>query len=110
MRRLARKLAKPLALILMATQLLLAVPAGASGSVDSHCAGMSAHAASHHCPCCRDGVDSMKDCLASCTLAAAIAPGSVVVSFAPPQRIAFDEPRSQFPLSSDPPLKPPPIA
>lgn len=108
MRRLARNLAKPLAVILIATQLLLAIPASASGSGEPPCAGM-ASSATHHCPCCPSGADSMKDCLAACTLAAAITPDLLVIRVSPAALPAVREIVPGFASASDPPLKPPPI-
>ena len=63
--------------LVIAAQLLLAVPAMSSAFVASAaqtagCGGMAPDSHGDHCPCCPDGVTTMADCLVSCTLAAAI--------------------------------------
>ena len=109
-----RRLAKPLVLLLVAVQLLLAVPAMASALVtraaaeEMPCAGMQM-SGDHHCPCCPDGVDSMSDCLASCLLAVAATPVISVAHIATSPDVPFIEPARLADSSSDPPLKPPPI-
>ncbi|HET9472471.1 MAG TPA: hypothetical protein VFO82_01175 [Steroidobacteraceae bacterium] len=116
MNRLARKFAKPLTLLVIAAQLLLAVPAMASvpaasqTSASMPCDGMPMPTGDDPCPCCPDGATSMTDCLVSCLLTAATAPtillnqaGSV------PTEDFVDLPHAAHTLS-DPPLKPPPIA
>jgi hypothetical protein len=109
-----RRLTKPLLLLLVATQLLLGVPAMASVHHARHeganpaCAGMQM-AKAQHCPCCPDGVDSMKDCLAACTLGAAATPTLVVAVITTSPDVPFFEPARPRDISSDPPLKPPPI-
>ena len=103
---------KPLAFLFLATQWLLAIPAGAS-THETHktaCAAMPGMQADDHCPCCPDGASSLKDCLASCTLAATIP----AVQFSIPVVRSHDvvTPVSTTPTAwaADPPLKPPPIA
>ena len=104
-----RRHARSIAFLIAAAQLLLAVPAIATASVAAApCAGMTE---SHNdsCPCCPDGVESMKDCLATCTLFAAV-PVVVVVSQA---SISADPVEATFghflSTAAPPPLKPPPI-
>ena len=100
--------------LFVAAQLLLAVPAMAQ---------VQAPAGSHHempcdelpagnnsCPCCPNGSDSMKDCLASCTLVAAIAPGISILQGVTTASEAFVDSIYRVTSLSDPPLKPPPIA
>lgn len=112
--RRVRRLTKPLLAILIAAQLLLALPAMASLSSSASagevpCDEMPMAGGGDHCPCCLDGADSMKDCLASCTLAVAIVASLQIahVTTAPAQ--TFVEPSRMTPCLSDPPLKPPPI-
>jgi hypothetical protein len=109
--------------VLAVAQLLAAVPFAnalpAHGADAMPCAGvmdmasMPAHAASAHtndCPCCPDGADSLRDCLASCTLAAVALPAAPVFArvLAPPSRVEA-APSAPLRSLSDPPLKPPPI-
>ena len=115
MYRLARRLARPLAFLVIAAQLLLAVPAMANATVSAaaatemHCDHMKAHGDAP-CPCCPDGVDSTAACLAACSAAFGIT-ASVSVS-----QVRADSPRVSLPIVTahsrvfDPPLKPPPIA
>jgi hypothetical protein len=106
------RLAKLLIPLLIAAQMLLAVPAMASAPAASSdevpCHEMPMPA--DHCPGCPDGADSMNDCLAACMLAVAITSEFVVVRVAPHPATefvdSFNRPSSVF----DPPLKPPPIA
>jgi hypothetical protein len=109
-----RSLVKPLAFLYIAVQLLLAVPAGAAAPMEAHqtpceqMAGVPAH--DDHCPCCPDGTSSMKDCLASCTLAATMSLSLLPVPAAPARAPAVSVPVSSTSSASEPPLKPPPIA
>ena len=109
-----RRLARPLAFLLITAQLLLAVPAVASAHVnraaaeEMPCAGMEM-SDDHHCPCCPDGVDSMSDCLASCLLGFAATPVISVAHIATTPDAPFIEPARLAETASDPPLKPPPI-
>jgi hypothetical protein len=109
-----RRFLKPLTFLLVAAQLLLAVPAIAAVTEqgNEHCAGMAhgaADGAPADCPCCPEGTASMMQCLASCLLAAA-APLHLAWS-APTPAQPSPEPVLPAPRSfeSDPPLKPPPI-
>jgi hypothetical protein len=62
------------------------------------------------CPCCPDGADSLRDCLASCTLAAVALPDTPVLARAPVPALRVDAaPSTPLHFLSDPPLKPPPI-
>jgi hypothetical protein len=63
-----------------------------------------------HCPCCPDGTSSMKDCLASCTLAAAMSISSLQLPATPERAQVAWAPASATPWASEPPLKPPPIS
>ena len=111
-----RRFSQPLLYVLIAAQLLLAVPAMASthvGAAASHempCDDRPMPADEHDCPCCPDGADSMTDCLVACTLAATAAPSlsvaHVAIAAAPP----FADDFHSFDTPSDPPLNPPPIA
>lgn len=115
-RRIARLLARPLLFALVAAQLLQAVPVMAStqASGSSHhempCDQLPTPADDGSCPCCPDGADSMKNCLASCTLAAAIAPSIFIVHVVSSVSEAFVDSSYRVTALSDPPLKPPPIA
>ncbi len=116
MHRLARKFAKPLAFLVVAAQLLLAVPAMAfapaasTASAEMPCDGMPMPAGDEPCPCCPDGAMSMTDCLVSCLLSAATAPTRVLTqAVSTPAEAIVDLPYTAETLS-DPPLKPPPIA
>jgi hypothetical protein len=115
-RRIARQLARPLLFVLVAAQLLQGVPVMASSppSGSSHhempCDQVPTPAADDSCPCCPDGAGSMNDCLASCTLAAAIAPSIFSVHVVSSVFEAFVDSSYRATALSDPPLKPPPIA
>ncbi len=102
--------------LVIAGQLLLAVPAMAfapdsHASSGTHCDEM-ATSATHEkgCPCCPDGGGSMSDCLTLCSLAAALTPSVFVVGVV----TSHERPEIALAVSltspSDPPLKPPPIA
>jgi hypothetical protein len=115
-RRFARNLVRPLVCLLVTAQLLLAVPVAASAQApgSSHgempCDQAPTPAGDDSCPCCPDGADSMKDCLGSCTLAAAIAPSIPLVQDVKLASEAFGDSIYSVANLSDPPLKPPPIA
>jgi hypothetical protein len=102
--------------VLVAAQLLQSAPVLAStqASGSSHhempCDQVPTPAGADSCPCCPDGADSMKDCLASCTLAAVIAPSISIVHVVPRVAEAFVGSSHRATALSDPPLKPPPIA
>lgn len=114
--RVHKRLLKPLVYLVVAAQLLLAVPAMAvaqgvsAESTSMPCDEMPGMGEGDDCPCCPDGVDSMKDCLVSCMLAAVATPNAGIPSraIAPALRVesAPFVPRASL---SDPPLKPPPI-
>ena len=104
------RLLKPLVYLLVAAQLLLAVPVGASVATPCDEMEMAGTNDSDPCPCCPDGADSMKDCLASCTLAAIAAPATQVLARASAPSLRVEsEPSAPLVSLSDPPLKPPPI-
>jgi hypothetical protein len=111
-----RRLAKPLTYLIVAVQLLLAVPsmAAAQWPASSHaempCDEMPMSAGDDSCPCCPDGVDSMTDCLVSCLLAVAATPAVLVVNILAPTAIGFTDPGHIAGTLAEPPLKPPPIA
>jgi hypothetical protein len=109
-----KRLFKPLVYLLVAAQLLLAVPAMAHSQTQSGtsapCDQVAHMAATQECPCCPDGSMSMSDCLVSCTLASATAPvrlDQIRVS-APALRVEA-MPAIAYASHSAPPLKPPPI-
>jgi hypothetical protein len=105
-----KSLVKPLIYVLVAAQLMLAVPAMGSSSTPCEQMGMAAASTVDHCPCCPDGAQSMKECLATCTLAVAALPGMQVSSHSSAPSVRVDAPLSAPPDSlSEPPLKPPPI-
>lgn len=114
--RAVRRLTKPLTCLLIAAQLLLAVPAMATASVASAsssqtpCDGMPMPGGDDHCPCCPDGVNSMKGCLASCLLAAIVTPAIVILQIDSLPAEPFADIPHTLNAFSDPPLKPPPIA
>ena len=89
MYRLARRLARPLAFLVIAAQLLLVVPAMANATVSAaattemHCDHTDAHGDAP-CPCCPDGASSGTDCLVSCMLSAVAAPAIFVATAALP--------------------------
>jgi hypothetical protein len=105
---------KPLAFLYVAVQLMLAVPAVATaptGTRHTPCAqmaGVPMH--DEHCPCCPEGSASMKDCLASCTLAATMSVSTLHVPAIPERTQITSTPVSATPWISEPPLKPPPIS
>lgn len=106
-------LVRPLVMFYLAMQLLLAMPAGAAAPVagqQTPCEQMAGAATHDHCPCCPDGVATMKDCLAACTLAAAMAVSLPQISVAPARVSAATTSVLATPESAEPPLKPPPIA
>jgi len=100
--------------LVVAAQLLLAVPAMSSALVaaaadSAACGAMGPDHQGDHCPCCPDGVATMADCLTSCTLAAAISTMSTAIdSVSLPVAPAPDPPRLATRVD-DPPLEPPPI-
>jgi hypothetical protein len=107
---------KPLIHLLVVAQLLLAVPANAGARTDATnesgqpCDTMMQTTAQGECPCCPEGVASMKDCLASCTLAAATVATCVSRDSAPAPAIRPASANAPpFKSFSAPPLKPPPI-
>jgi hypothetical protein len=111
------RLAKPVALLFIAAQLLLVFPAVSTAQApaaagDTHVPCDQMGGAPHHdgCPCCPDGTSSMKDCLAMCSLAAALTPSVLVVPVTPSHSAALVEFADHLTTLSDPPLKPPPIA
>jgi hypothetical protein len=118
MRRFAQRFARPLAFILIAAQLLLAVPAEAVAAAQSHasvtsqthCESMGSADQDDHCPCCPDDADSMNDCLTTCNLVVAIAPSLHFDHVPAPAAQTYLEPTRLTPALSEPPLKPPPIA
>lgn len=117
MHRLARKFAKPLTFLVIAAQLLLAMPATASApaaaapaSAEMPCDGMPMPTGDDPCPCCPDGATSMTDCLVSCLLTAATAPTIHFMQSGPILTEAFVDLPFAVHTLSDPPLKPPPIA
>jgi hypothetical protein len=108
-----RSLTRPLAFLYIVVQLLLAMPAGAvasPGAAQTPCEHMAGAPAGDHCPCCPDGVSSMKDCLASCTLAATVSVSLPLVPVAPARSQSLPAAASATPCTAEPPLKPPPIA
>lgn len=108
-----RSLGKPLAFLLLATQLLLAMPVGASsasGTQSGACATMAESHADGHCPCCPDGVSTLKDCLAACTLAATMTSFHVTVPVVRSHDAVMPLPGIPAAWAADPPLKPPPIS
>ena len=115
-RRFLNRWAKAVTLLLIAAQLLLAFPAvstaRAPASSGTHAPCDQMVSASHHdnCPCCPDGAGSMKDCLAMCTLAAALTPSVFVVSVTRAHAAVLVEFPDSLTTLSEPPLKPPPIA
>jgi hypothetical protein len=114
--RVYKSVLKPLVCLLVAAQLLLAVPAMAfvqttsGAAASSPCDDMMDSTAGDHCPCCPDGAGSMKDCLASCTLAAVALPNVQLPArrSAPSLRVEA-MPSAPLVALADPPLKPPPI-
>jgi hypothetical protein len=107
-----KSLIKPLVYLLVAAQLLLAVPAIAVAPVDSVACDHTAMASGgDECPCCPDGAHSMSSCLVSCSVGAASMPTHQFAArvLAPSVRVA-SAPVAPFNSLSDPPLKPPPIA
>jgi hypothetical protein len=105
--------------VLVVAQLLSAAPLASALPAAEHadempCAGMmdmaSLPADSDACPCCPDGADSLRECLVSCTLAAAALPDSLVLPRAAAPALRVDAaPSAPLRSLSDPPLKPPPI-
>jgi len=114
MYRLARRLARPLAFLVIAAQLLLAVPAMANATVSAaaatemHCDHMKAHGDAP-CPCCPDGASSMADCLVACMLTAVAAPAIFVAAVDVPNAPAFVQTTFAVDSYFQPPLNPPPI-
>ncbi len=99
--------------LLAAAPLANAQPAGGQAG-DMPCAEMmgmaSMTADMDDCPCCPDGTDSLRDCLAACTLAVAALPDTPVLArqIAPALRVDA-APSASLHSRNDPPLKPPPI-
>jgi len=100
--------------LVVAAQLLLAVPAMSSAFVaaaaeSAACGSMPSGDHGDHCPCCPDGVTTMTDCLASCTLAAAIPVEWIVSDPVPISPTPAPEPPTLASYVDDPPPEPPPI-
>jgi hypothetical protein len=112
-----RRHLKPWIYVLVAVQLLLAAPAMANpggfaaASTSAMCDHIAAAVSAEQCPCCPAGAQSMRDCLAACTLAAAATPPVMVTVITPDpaQQVASVPMRVRLSFSN-PPLKPPPIA
>jgi len=107
------RVANFLVYLVIAAQLLLAVPAMASSfqapaSQGADCGDM-AMPHDDHCPCCPEGVTTTSDCLAACAMAAAILPTVEIVT----QLVRPVAPQGLSPTeltsTESPPLKPPPI-
>jgi len=107
-----QSLVKSLVFLFLAMQLLLAMPAGAStqGTPKSPCAAMAGMQADGHCPCCPDGVSTLKDCLAACTLAATMTTAHLAIPVVRSHDAVISRPSAPATWGSDPPLKPPPLA
>jgi hypothetical protein len=111
-----KHLSRPIALLVVAAQLLLALPAVADmpapspAGTHAPCDEMPAGNHEDGCPCCPDGSGSMRGCLAMCTIAAAISPSVFAVGVAPSPWLPFADLPERPTLLSDPPLNPPPIA
>lgn len=109
------RFARLLVLVLVAAQLLLAVPgmswaqSGDTTAAESHCDDMPAPGGDDPMPCCPDGIAS-SDCLASCLLAAAAAPTVSILPTPAPTPAPVAEAPADFETLFEPPLKPPPIA
>jgi hypothetical protein len=115
-RRILNRLARPVALLVIAAQLLLGfsafatVQASASTGTHAPCDEMPSAKHDDACPCCPDRGGSMQGCLVMCSLAAAIPPTIVAVVVKPSHAAASIEFPNYLTSLSDPPLKPPPIA
>ena len=115
-RRFLNRLARPVALLVVAAQLLLGFSGMASAQVPASsgthapCDEMPASNPDGSCPCCPDDSGSMNGCLVMCSLAAAIAPSEFVVAVTPSHAAPFAEYSDDHSSLADPPLKPPPIA
>jgi hypothetical protein len=109
------RLARPVALLLIAAQLLLGTPsmaaqAPAPQGTHAPCDQMPTAKHDDGCPCCPDDGGSMQNCLVMCSLAAAVAPCVFVVGVTPSHAAVYLEFSSSVPALAEPPLKPPPIA
>jgi hypothetical protein len=102
-----RRLAPILVPLLIASQLLLSIPAVGLAHA---AAGSSMGSHDSHCPCCPAGTKSMTDCLVGCTLLTSIASSTPVARDIAIARAEFADPVASFDTQFDPPLKPPPIA
>ena len=117
-RRLLNRLARPVALLVIAAQLLLGfsaaataqAPATQSQGAHAPCDAMGAVSHDDGCPCCPDGTGSLKGCLVMCSLAAAVTPSELVVAVTPTHAAVLVEYPHYATTLSEPPLKPPPIA
>ena len=113
-RRRVSRPARSLVYLLIAAQLLLAVPAAAFSVAaatpsTADCAGMPMDHDDDHCPCCPDGVTTTLDCLASCTMAAAVLPSVPVIAQAVLPAAPVSRSLAELAAFESPPLKPPPI-
>jgi hypothetical protein len=115
-RRFLNRLSRPVALLVIAAQLLLGFSVMATAQVPATagthapCEAMPTVEHDDGCPCCPDDAGSMKGCLTMCSLAAAIAPSEIVVAVTPSRAAPFIEFAGYHTSLADPPLKPPPIA
>ena len=121
-RRLLNRLARPVALLVIAAQLLLGFSAAATAQAQAQapatqsqgahapCDAMGTAPHDDGCPCCPDGTGSLKGCLVMCSLAAAVTPSEFVVAVTPTHAAVLVEYPHYATTLSEPPLKPPPIA
>jgi hypothetical protein len=94
--------------VLVVAQLLAAAPFASAQPVTMAMSNMPADM--DDCPCCPAGADSLRDCLAACTLAVAALPEIPIPIRAATPALRIDAALSVAPHSlSEPPLKPPPI-
>jgi hypothetical protein len=107
------RIARTILLLFVASQLLLAMPAGAGAMADASsaaadCADMPGASGDEHCPCCPEGADTLSDCMSAC---AAVALPTSLPTFAV-ERSGELMRRTSFEFVTslaDPPLNPPPI-
>ena len=108
-----RRMLKPLAVLVVTLQLLVALPAvsfAAGQGAEPPCAGMTGTAHMDDCPCCPEGIASMADCLVSCLLGAVASLHLSQTSAAPAHLPPLRPLPSIYSCAAEPPLDPPPIA
>jgi len=110
-----RRLAPIMIPMLIAMQVLLAIPAiglahaAVSQGTHGSCHEGAMPAERQHCPCCPEGAKSMSGCLVACALAAGITSSPALLRSSSASCAEYADIVPSFDTRFEPPLKPPPI-